>query len=133
MKKNSIAVDVVNFGEISANTPKLEAFVAAVNSNDNSHLVTVNPGLQINDAILSSAMVAGDSGAANYLNAAQYEFGVDPNVDPELALALRLSMQEEEARQNSTAEPMEVDMSNMTEEEQLLRAIQMSMEPEDNK
>lgn len=28
-----------------------------------------------------------------------YEFGVDPNLDPELAMALRVSLEEERARQ----------------------------------
>lgn len=35
LKKNNIAVDVINFGEEAENTTKLEAFVAAVNNNDN--------------------------------------------------------------------------------------------------
>lgn len=30
-----------------------------------------------------------------------YEFGVDPNLDPELALALRVSLEEERARQGA--------------------------------
>jgi len=32
-----------------------------------------------------------------------YDFGVDPNIDPELALALRVSMEEERARQEAAA------------------------------
>ena len=32
-----------------------------------------------------------------------YEFGVDPNLDPELAMALRVSMQEERSRQEAAA------------------------------
>lgn len=32
-----------------------------------------------------------------------YDFGVDPNLDPELALALRVSMEEERARQEAAA------------------------------
>eukprot|EP00834_Sanchytrium_tribonematis_P002750 NODE_91_length_21557_cov_0.766660.p16 type:complete len:168 gc:universal NODE_91_length_21557_cov_0.766660:19057-19560(+) len=35
LKKNSIAVDVVSFGEIKENQEKLEAFVGTVNNNDN--------------------------------------------------------------------------------------------------
>lgn len=35
LKKNNIAVDVINFGQEAENTTKLEAFVAAVNNNDN--------------------------------------------------------------------------------------------------
>lgn len=32
-----------------------------------------------------------------------FDFGVDPNLDPELALALRVSMEEERARQEAAA------------------------------
>jgi len=35
LKKNNVAVDVVNFGEEIENTAKLEAFIAAVNSSEN--------------------------------------------------------------------------------------------------
>jgi len=31
-----------------------------------------------------------------------FEFGVDANLDPELALALRVSLEEERARQNAS-------------------------------
>ena len=44
LKKNSVALDIINFGEEAENTPKLEALLNAVNSDDNSHLVTVPPG-----------------------------------------------------------------------------------------
>jgi 26S proteasome regulatory subunit N10 len=36
--------------------------------------------------------------------AAGFEFGVDPNVDPELALAFQVSIEEERARQEDAAE-----------------------------
>lgn len=105
LKKNNIAVDVINFGEESENTTKLEAFVAAVNNNDNSNLVTVPPGPHLlSDILVSSAIVAGEDGAAPAFvssGGGSYEFGVDPNLDPELALALRISLEEERARQEA--------------------------------
>lgn len=36
-----------------------------------------------------------------------YEFGVDPNEDPELALALRVSMEEQRARQEAETKTTE--------------------------
>ena len=40
LKKNNVAVDIISFGSDDAeNGPKLEAFIAAINSSDNSHLV----------------------------------------------------------------------------------------------
>lgn len=117
LKKNNIAVDIVNFGEEAQNVEKLEAFITAVNTNDESHLVTVPPGPHIlSDILLSSPIVVGEGsgggfGAAAAASAAaaavaasgatggEFDFGVDPSIDPELAMALRLSMEEERARQ----------------------------------
>ena len=44
LKKNSVAMDIINFGEEAENASKLEALLNAVNSDDNSHLVTVPSG-----------------------------------------------------------------------------------------
>jgi len=107
LKKNNIAVDVVNFGEETTNTEKLEAFRNAVNNNDNSHLIPLPPGPHIlSDILISSPIISSDSGAASAAAgtsaASSGDFaglGVDPNLDPELALALKVSMEEERARQ----------------------------------
>jgi 26S proteasome regulatory subunit N10 len=40
LKKNNVAVDIINFGEEAANTAKLEAFIQAVNSGDNWYAMT---------------------------------------------------------------------------------------------
>lgn len=88
LKKNSIALDIVNFGQEAENTAKLQAFIEAVNSGENSHLVSIPPGPHIlSDFIISSPIVSGEDGPPRGLsNASGYEFGVDPNLDPELAL-----------------------------------------------
>lgn len=138
LKKNNVAVDIVNFGEHEANTSKLEAFTEAVNNSDNSHLLTVTPGPHIlSDALISSAIVQGEDGAPAGLagsGGGAFEFGVDPNLDPELALALRISMEEERARQGASDKkddgvaPMSVDKSaHKTEDDVLAQAIAMSM------
>lgn len=45
LKKNSVALDIVNFGEEDDGKPeKLEALLAAVNNNETSHIVHVSPG-----------------------------------------------------------------------------------------
>lgn len=117
LKKNSVAVDIINFGEEAENTPKLEALLNAVNSDDNSHLVTVPPGPHVlSDILLSSPIVQGEDGgggaAAATGNAGAgagggdgfAEFGVDPTLDPEFAWALRASMEEERQRQEREAQ-----------------------------
>jgi len=107
LKKNNIAVDIVNFGEEAENTEKLEAFTGAVNSNDNSHLVTVPPGPHIlSDILISSPVITGEEGGApGGMGGGGGDFGayggIDPNLEPELALALKMSMEEERARQEA--------------------------------
>lgn len=105
LKKNNVAVDIVNFGEEEENTAKLEAFISAVNSGENSHLVTIPPGPHIlSDILITSPVIQGEDGAPpGFANAGSFEFGVDPNLDPELALALRISLEEEKARQEAAS------------------------------
>lgn len=116
LKKNNVAVDIVSFGSEEENAEKLEAFHGAVNSNGNSHLVTVPPGTILSDMLFSTPIfmeegaVGGEEGGApaaprtNIVDGFDYgELGVDPNLDPELALALRVSVEEERARQAAAA------------------------------
>ena len=110
LKKNSVAVDIINFGEEAENAAKLEALLNAVNSDDNSHLVTVPPGPHVlSDILLTSPIVQGDAAVAAAAGGGGGEggdfpeFGVDPNMDPEMAWALRVSMEEERARQEAAA------------------------------
>ena len=44
-----------------------------------------------------------------------FEFGVDPNEDPELALALRVSMEEQRARQQERTDLMRALMNDKAE------------------
>ncbi|XVE82471.1 hypothetical protein DITRI_Ditri16bG0007300 [Diplodiscus trichospermus] len=115
LKKNSVALDIVNFGEDDeGKTEKLEALLAAVNNNDTSHIVHVPAGPNaLSDVLISTPIFTGDGeGGSGFAAAAAaaaaggisgFDFGVDPNLDPELALALRVSMEEERARQEAAA------------------------------
>ncbi|XP_012585452.1 PREDICTED: 26S proteasome non-ATPase regulatory subunit 4 [Condylura cristata] len=88
LKKEKVNVDIINFGEEEVNTEKLTAFVNTLNGKDGtgSHLVTVPPGPSLADALISSPILAGEGGAMLGLGASDFEFGVDPSADPELAL-----------------------------------------------
>lgn len=102
LKKNNIAVDIINFGEVAENTERLEAFVNAVRGGaEKSTLLTVPPGPHIlSDVLLQSPIISDESGASGVASASRiHEFGVDPNLDPELAMVLRMSLEEENARQ----------------------------------
>ncbi|KAG5353735.1 26S proteasome non-ATPase regulatory subunit 4 [Termitomyces sp. J132] len=84
-----------------------------------SHLVSIPPGTRLlSDALISSPILSDDrsssipaefggsgdaAGASGSGGANQFEFGVDPSLDPELALALQMSMQEAQAREAAEA------------------------------
>ena len=138
MKKNNVSVDFVAFGDLEpATTKKLEAFSEAVKSGDGSHLAIIPPGTGLlSDQILSTPIIGneggsgqangGDGGAGGGADAGGggFEFGVDPSADPELALALRMSMEEEKARQEkedrAKGETSKDKLEGIKEEEQPL-------------
>jgi 26S proteasome regulatory subunit N10 len=118
LRKCNVAVDVVSFGDVDENAEKLEAFMGAVNKNNNSNLVTVPPGANLADVLLSTPIfmdedAGGGSGfaaaaAAASSHAAMQGFDggdamMDGGDDPALALALRVSLEEERARQEAAA------------------------------
>ncbi|GAB0094599.1 26S proteasome non-ATPase regulatory subunit 4 [Sergentomyia squamirostris] len=180
LKKEKVNVDIVSFGDHSSNNDILNAFIIALNGKDGtgSHLVSVPRGSVLSEALISSPIIQGEDGLGGAgLGGAGFEFGVDPNEDPELALALRVSMEEQRQRQEeeqrramaadaaanpsagtggpealpgdephseetllqralalSTEAPADddgmPDFANMTEEEQIAFAMQMSMQEE---
>lgn len=114
MKKNTISVDVVAFGDLEGNQEKVEAFHESIKgSADGSNLAIIPPGPNLlSDSIVATPILAGDGiggggqgggaggegGEGGGAGGEGFEFGIDPNTDPELALALRMSMEEEERR-----------------------------------
>lgn len=115
LKKNNVAVDVVLFGsEVATNEERMRAFVNAVESGGNSTMIVIPGGLPglLSDHIKQSDILAeegfgasGPSGSAGGAHGSglgmsdEAGLDMDPNLDPELAMALRMSLQEEEARQ----------------------------------
>jgi len=150
LKKEKVNIDIINIGEEEANTKLLNTFIETINGKEgtSSHLVTIPPGPHLSDALVSSPIVQGeDGGAAAASGGSGFEFGVDPNDDPELALALRVSMEEQRARQQAevgqTNQPADAESGGAaatpaggaggadedTSEEALLRrALAMSMD-----
>lgn len=123
-----------------------------------SHLVAVPAGgcVVLSEALMTSPLFGGDGAGPSGSGMASFEFGVDPNEDPELALALRVSMEEQRQRQEEetrrqqtntdgeakTGEPQDSGMEralamslgreamDLSEEEQIALAMQMSMQQE---
>ena len=48
--------------------------------------MSIPPGPSLSDALISSPVVVGEDGAGAMDIGSGFEFGVDPNADPELAL-----------------------------------------------
>lgn len=113
MKKNNVSIDFVAFGELDDDvTKKLEAFNENVKGGDGSHLAIIPPGPGLlSDQLVTSPILNGDGstgaggvgGGESGGDTGNFEFGIDPSIDPELALALRMSMEEEKARVDKQA------------------------------
>jgi 26S proteasome regulatory subunit N10 len=113
MKKTGISIDIIAFGELGEETTKkLEAFSENCQSAEGSYLAVVQPSSNLlSDSLVTTPILGGDgsgggaggaggaSGEGGDTGGNSFEFGVDPSVDPELALALRMSYEEEKARQ----------------------------------
>lgn len=117
LKKYNVSVDFVLFGDLDSETQqKLTKFNEKVKGAEGSHLVIIPPsGTLLSDQLKQSPLMAregaadsgmgggGDGGAGGDAGGEFGEFGFDPSTDPELALALRMSMEEETARQQKRA------------------------------
>lgn len=106
LKRNNVNIDVINFAHTD-NVSRLQSMVAAANqgSEDSptSHFLDVAPGCNITDVLISSPIcMPEDSGAPGGGAAAggapggggMADLGFDPSMDPELAAAIRMSLEE---------------------------------------
>ena len=111
MKKNNISIDFIAFGDLESETKqKLEAFSENVKGGDGSHLAIIPPGPNLlSDSIITTPILSnGEGGAASGSGAeggadgaagsSGFEFGFNPESDPDLAMAIRMSMEEEHNR-----------------------------------
>lgn len=111
MKKGNISVDFILFGDLDddATQKKLETFNEEVKGSEGSHFVVIPPSSKLlSDQLVSSPILLGENAAAGGAGSMgesneEFEFGFDPALEPELALALRMSMEEEKARQEKRA------------------------------
>ncbi|KRZ19182.1 26S proteasome non-ATPase regulatory subunit 4 [Trichinella zimbabwensis] len=166
MKKEKIAIDVIAFGEEARKSKKLSLFASIMNSSgsENCQLVMVPKGSSLQEAVLSSPIVRREDGTlpnVPMIPGSNFDFGIDPNEDPELAMALRVSLEEQRQRQQAEARlaeaqqtteggtenvvkseatlteetaseemdtsPSQANVEAMTEDEQILLALQLSL------
>jgi len=135
LRKDEIAVDIINIGS-EESIPVLTAFIEAVNKSGNSHFLHVAAPVSIPDCVVSSPILGGLG-----VPGSQFEFGVDPSMDPELAMVLRMSAEEERRRQEGTtgatgappvppAPPIPTEVPAEAMDDDLALALQMSREEE---
>ena len=119
LKKNNVAVDLILLGENDLNRERLEEFIKVVSKDEdgrpNSSLLVAPPGSELSALLISSTIYTGGGGGggggrggASHAGGggggggggaggfADYG-GIDPNLDPELAMAMRISMEEARA------------------------------------
>ncbi|WWC57593.1 uncharacterized protein I303_100125 [Kwoniella dejecticola CBS 10117] len=136
LRKNNVVIDLITFGEEGReNDDKLGGLIEGVGG-DESHLVSIPPGPQfLSDVILSSPILfdgdgaipggSGSGGGGEGAFGISGEDGIDPNMDPELAMAIRMSLQEAEqaaaranpnppATSSSTEQPAASSSTNPT-------------------
>ena len=96
LRKNGVALDIICIGKEEGNSAKLDEFVASVNASSNSNFLDVEPSSTELVDIVRRSPICSDAGGG---------FGdeMDFAEDPELAMALRLSLQEEQQRQERAA------------------------------
>ncbi|UJR16424.1 hypothetical protein I4U23_003326 [Adineta vaga] len=159
LKKEKVSIDIVIFGDESSKE-KFEEFITIINGkeNTNSHLICVPSGANLPDTLINTPIIQSEdgSGIPGGYSASAFAFGINPEDDPELAMALRISMEEQRRVQEAeigrgsaseTTGPQnpptnsgtssanldaqtgsnEMDVTRLTEEEQIALAIQMSM------
>lgn len=130
MKKNNVSIDVVAFGDLESDqTKKLEAFVDNVTSSENSYLAIIPPGPHLlSEELQATPILAGENaptggagGGGGGGDEAGFNFEDTAENDPELAFALRLSLEEEKNRQEKEKREREAaegkaELGNIPEE-----------------
>jgi len=134
LKKEKVNLDIISFGEDEANQVKLAAFITTLNGKDGgtSHLISIPSGTSLEQALRKSPIIDGGEGSNQTGDMGGMDF--DPSGDPELAMALRISLEEQRARQqqdggnDSAPAGGESEPQPMDEDQQMLReALNMSM------
>lgn len=106
LRKEKMGVDAILYGEmedLEGNEAKLKALIDTLNGPEGTgnHLVVVSGGSSLQEALGSSPVCRNEdgSGPAIGMGGALGGADFDPNDDPELAMALRVSLEEQRQRQ----------------------------------
>ncbi|KAG8348038.1 proteasome regulatory non-ATP-ase subunit 10 [Trypanosoma vivax] len=147
LRKDDVAVDIVNVG-VEANVLRLTKFVEQLNKNGNSRFLNAPARVPLLDQLMSSPiLIQTDIGSGAHGQQSDHQgFEVDPSADPELARAILMSLEEQQRQPAPEMETVEaggapsaeyggqpgdvdkVDLENMSEEQMIMLALQMSRE-----
>ena len=104
LKKNNVAVDIISLGDYTTNDEKLEVFIHSVNKSNNSKLIKVPRESNIATTILDDSRFTNTRSAfAASAVSSSLNYQESGDEDSELALALRISLEEERKRQEQQA------------------------------
>ncbi|KAL6234763.1 hypothetical protein BDW75DRAFT_211429 [Aspergillus navahoensis] len=118
MKKNNVSIDVIAFGDLESDqTKKLEAFIDNVKGGDGSNLAIIPPGPNLlSEELQASPILGGDGssgaggiGGGDGGDGGAFDLDAAAENDPELAFALRLSLEEEKNRQEKERREREAE------------------------
>ncbi|EDO06180.1 26S proteasome regulatory subunit RPN10 domain protein [Babesia bovis T2Bo] len=116
LKKNNVILDIINMCNDIETERKLILLHEAVNNNDMSHYLNCKPGsdMLLSEIILNSAIMQGgsDSNSSVRYSSNLNELDVDPELDPQLYMALRMSLEQEEERLQRESTPALPEDSN---------------------
>lgn len=139
LKKNNVAVDIISFGALESHAA-LEALQKAANSGDNSHYITIppEPDVVLANVLLNTPILQGEVEVGGAAMQSAFPGGVNPEADPELAEALRLSMEEfkaqqireEQAKLNAAAAPAAEPMDAEDSTKVVSQAVELSSKDE---
>lgn len=140
LKKEKVNVDIINFGEEERNAPILNELVNTINGKEGtgSHLVSIAAPANLSDALFSSPIFQSEDGSSLPAGFGPgFQYGMED--DPELAMALRISMEESRLKQEADAkkasgDKMETDTNPASGEDDLLQqALALSLTQQDDK
>ncbi|AFZ81200.1 hypothetical protein BEWA_006090 [Theileria equi strain WA] len=126
LKKNNVILDIINLSNHSETEEKLKALHSAVNNNNTSNYLCCKPGsgYLLSDTILSSSILSGrDTDSSGQFSQNLADFGVDPEVDPQLYMALRLSLEQEEERLRKEAAKIQKSEISMADIENAIKDL----------
>ena len=115
----------------------MQSKFSQIQSNFSQYSANILLGVLIDRKVFSLVFdILGEDGSGALPSGGGFEFGVDPNEDPELALALRVSMEEQRARQEAESaatgpaegQPAAETPAEAEDDPVLARALAMSVD-----